>query len=80
MRRVQVRLRQRQVGLYHLQRRVPQRHARNCGARCLELEHVAAVAQEVHGKRVAKPVRVTVPHAGLGPQPDGKVHRVLSAA
>jgi len=65
MRGVEIRLRQRQVRLYHLQRRVPQRH--------LELERVAAVAQEIHGERVAEPVRVSIPHAGLVPQPNGSV-------
>jgi hypothetical protein len=71
MHRVQIGLGQRQVGLHHLQCRMPQRHARESGARCLELECVSAVAApvalEVHGKRVAEPVWVTVLYAGLRP-------------
>ncbi len=62
----------RKAGHAVLQRRMPQRH--------LELERVPAVAVpvalEVHSERVAEPVRVSILHPGLGPQPDGKLHRM----
>jgi hypothetical protein len=60
MRRVQVRLRQSQVGLHHLQRCVPQRH--------LELERVAAIAQEIHREGVPESVWVQSCTPALAPR------------